>query len=62
MSGQAPHRAHDHAGRHAGQLQHDVAAADRHRVQEHDSGTAHGQHRDRQRPEVKLVLADLADD
>ncbi len=59
---QATHRAHDRTARHAEQLQHDVAAAARHRVQEEDSGTAHGQHRDGQGPQVQLVLADLADD
>jgi hypothetical protein len=60
--GQAADRAHGRAGRHAEQLQRDVVAAARHRVQEHDRGGAHGQHRDGQGPQVQGVLADLADD
>ena len=50
------------AGRQAEQVQRDVAAAARHRVQEHHGGGADGQDRDGQGPQVELVLADLADD
>ena len=44
------------------QVQRNVAAAARHGVQEHHGGGADGQDRDRQGPQVELVLADLADD
>ena len=60
--GQAADRAHNRAGRHAQQVQRDVATAAGHRVQEHDGSGGHGQNRDGQGPQVELVLADLADD
>jgi hypothetical protein len=59
---QAAGRAQGRAGRQAEQVQRDVAAAARHRVQEHHGGGAGGQDRDGQGPQVELVLADLADD
>ena len=59
---QAACRAQGRAGRQAEQVQRDVAAAVRHRVQEHHGGGADGQDRDGQGPQVQLVLADLADD
>ncbi len=59
---QAADRAQGRAGRQAEQVQRNVAAAARHGVQEHHGGGADGQDRDRQGPQVELVLADLADD
>ena len=47
---------------HARQVQRDVAAAARHRVQEHHGRGADCEDRDGQGPQVELVLADLADD
>ena len=59
---EVPVRGAGRAGRQAEQVQRDVAAAARHRVQEHHGGGADGQDRDGQGPQAELALADLADD
>jgi hypothetical protein len=50
--------AHRRPGQNGCGLQRQVAAAGGHRLQEHDRGGAHREHRGRQGPRVERVLAD----